>query len=151
MGPTTSAQDKEYDALTLVKYIEYVELGGRKIDSWYSSPYPEEYRRQPMLWICEYCLKYARLKCSYLKHLTLCQHRQPPGNEIYRKGPISVFEMNGSDHKLYCQNLSLLAKLFLEDKAICFDVEPFWFYVLTQVDVQGCHLVGYFSKVCIKD
>ena len=59
---------------------------------------------------------------------------------------ISVFEVNGSDHKIYCQNLCLMAKLFLDHKTLYFDVEPFLFYILTEVDEQGCHVVGYFSK-----
>ena len=49
--------------------------------------------------------------------------------------------------QLYCQNLCLLAKLFLDHKTLYFDVEPFLFYVLTECDSKGCHLVGYFSKV----
>jgi histone acetyltransferase MYST1 len=57
-----------------------------------------------------------------------------------------VFEVDGKDHKIYCQNLCLLAKLFLDHKTLYFDVEPFWFYVLTEVDRLGCHIVGYFSK-----
>lgn len=48
---------------------------------------------------------------------------------------------------IYCQNLCLLAKLFLDHKTLYYDVEPFLFYVLTQNDSKGCHLVGYFSKV----
>ena len=47
----------------------------------------------------------------------------------------------------YCQNLCLLAKLFLDHKTLYFDVEPFLFYVLTECDKVGCHLLGYFSKV----
>ena len=50
--------------------------------------------------------------------------------------------------QIYCQNLCLLAKLFLDHKTLYYDVEPFLFYVLTQNDSKGCHLVGYFSKVC---
>ena len=51
---------------------------------------------------------------------------------------------------MYCQNLCLLAKLFLDHKTLYYDVEPFLFYVLTYNDDEGCHLVGYFSKVsCI--
>ena len=49
--------------------------------------------------------------------------------------------------QMYCQNLCLLAKLFLDHKTLYFDVEPFLFYILTEVDRHGCHLVGYFSKV----
>ena len=147
MDPTTAALEKEHEALTKVKYIDKIQIGKFEIDTWYFSPYPEEYGKQPKLWICEYCLKYARLETSYQCHLTTCAHRQPSGKEIYRKGTISVFEVNGSDHKIYCQNLCLLAKLFLDHKTLYFDVEPFWFYVLTEVDKQGCHIVGYFSKV----
>ena len=43
--------------------------------------------------------------------------------------------------------MCLLAKLFLDHKTLYFDVEPFLFYILTEVDRDGCHLVGYFSKV----
>ena len=72
----------------------------------------------------------------------------PPGNEIYRSAAntLSVFEVDGNTSKIYCQNLCLLAKLFLDHKTLYYDVEPFLFYVLTQNDAFGCHLVGYFSK-----
>ncbi|KAG1968061.1 histone acetyltransferase KAT8 [Pimephales promelas] len=75
-----------------------------------------------------------------------CQWRQPPGKEIYRRNNISVYEVDGKDHKIYCQNLCLLAKLFLDHKTLYFDVEPFIFYILTEVNKQGAHIVGYFSK-----
>ena len=49
-------------------------------------------------------------------------------------------------HQLYCQNLCLLAKLFLDHKTLYFDVEPFLFYVLCECDKKGAQIVGYFSK-----
>ena len=49
--------------------------------------------------------------------------------------------------QIYCQNLCLLAKLFLDHKTLYYDVEPFLFYIMTEVDHHGCHMVGYFSKV----
>lgn len=109
-----------------------------------------------------------------------CVWKHPPGDEIYRKGAISVFEVDGKKNKvdlppglliikyqsihilicdsasltlaffylqIYCQNLCLLAKLFLDHKTLYYDVEPFLFYVMTEADNTGCHLVGYFSKV----
>lgn len=76
-----------------------------------------------------------------------CTHRQPVGKEIYRKGTLSIWEVDGREHKIYCQNLCLLAKLFLDHKTLYFDVEPFLFYILCEVDKHGAHLVGYFSKV----
>lgn len=54
--------------------------------------------------------------------------------------------MNGKFNKIYCQNLCLLAKLFLDHKTLYFDVEPFLFYVMTVFDDSGGHIVGYFSK-----
>lgn len=75
-----------------------------------------------------------------------CTIRSPPGNEIYRKGVISVFEIDGRDQTIYCQTLCLMAKLFLDHKTLYFDVEPFYFYVLCEIDRNGYHIVGYFSK-----
>lgn len=43
--------------------------GKYEIDTWYFSPYPEEYGKQPKLWICEYCLKYMRLEKTYRYHM----------------------------------------------------------------------------------
>lgn len=48
--------------------------------------------------------------------------------------------------QIYCQNLCLLAKMFLDHKTLYYDVEPFLFYVMTTADVTGAKFVGYFSK-----
>lgn len=37
--------------------------------------------------------------------------------------------------------------MFLDHKTLYYDVEPFLFYIMTEVDEDGCHFVGYFSKV----
>ncbi|XP_065161242.1 histone acetyltransferase KAT8 [Atheta coriaria] len=146
MDPTTAALEKEHEQITKVKYIDRIQIGRFEIDTWYFSPYPEEYGSQNKLWICEYCLKYMRLEKSYRYHMGECTWRQPVGKEIYRRGTLSVYEVDGKDHKIYCQNLCLLAKLFLDHKTLYFDVEPFLFYILCEVDKQGAHIVGYFSK-----
>jgi len=75
-----------------------------------------------------------------------CPAKHPPGDEIYRDGAISFFEVDGRKNPVYCQNLCLLAKLFLGSKTLYYDVEPFLFYVMTESDEFGCHFVGYFSK-----
>lgn len=100
----------------------------------------------PKLFLCEFCLKYSKSKAVLDRHQEKCTWRHPPGTEIYRREEISVFEVDGNVNKLYCQNLCLLAKLFLDHKTLYYDVEPFLFYVLTRNDRKGCHLVGYFSK-----
>lgn len=102
--------------------------------------------RLPKLFLCEFCLKYAKSRAVLMRHLDKCLWRHPPATEIYRCGDISVFEVDGNANKIYCQNLCLLAKLFLDHKTLYYDVEPFLFYVLTKNDSKGCHLVGYFSK-----
>lgn len=146
MDPTTAALEKEHEAITKVKYIDKLRIGRFEIDTWYFSPYPDEYGKVGTLYVCEYCLKYMRFQKTYRYHASECTQRQPPGSEIYRKGTISIFEIDGKDHKLYCQLLCLMAKLFLDHKTLYYDVEPFYFYVLCEIDKKGAHIVGYFSK-----
>ena len=50
---------------------------------------------------------------------------------------------------MYAQNLCLLAKMFLDHKTLYYDTDPFLFYVMTEYDSIGFHIVGYFSKVRI--
>ena len=101
------------------------------------------------------------------RHAQKCVWKHPPGDEIYRKDKLSVFEVKiwticivlfssfiivlspqvcGKKYKQYCQNLCLIAKSFLDHKTLYYDVEPFLFYVMTAADSDGCHIVGYFSK-----
>lgn len=126
--------------------IHTLEMGRYEMDVWYSAPYPEEYQSLPKLYICEFCLKYMSSATVLRRHLAKCIWRYPPGDEIYRKGNISFFEVDGQKNKTYCQNLCLLAKLFLDHKTLYFDVEPFLFYVMTEADSEGFHIIGYFSK-----
>jgi hypothetical protein len=48
--------------------------------------------------------------------------------------------------QIYCQNLCLLSKMFLDHKSLFYDVEPFLFYVMTECDDIGSRFLGYFSK-----
>lgn len=126
--------------------IKKLEIGRFEMSTWYSSPYPDEYARLPKIYLCEFCLKYMKTATILRRHVAKCVWRHPPGDEIYRKNNISFFEVDGKKNKVYCQNLCLLAKLFLDHKTLYFDVEPFLFYVMTENDTHGCHIIGYFSK-----
>jgi len=126
--------------------IKSIVMGRFEMDVWYQAPYPDEYARLPKVYLCEFCLKYMKSDVILRRHVAKCVWQQPPGDEIYRKGNVSVFEVDGQKTKLYCQNLCLLAKLFLDHKTLYYDVEPFLFYIMTEVDSEGCHMVGYFSK-----
>jgi len=126
--------------------IECIDFGGWEIDTWYAAPYPEEYSRNRVLYICEFCLKYMNSDYVAWRHKLKCPAKHPPGDEIYRHNSVSVFEVDGRKNPVYCQNLCLLAKLFLGSKTLYYDVEPFLFYVLCEYDDLGYHFVGYFSK-----
>lgn len=134
--------------------INRIVLRDFEINTWYIAPYPEEYSQCEVLYICEYCLKYMNSPMSYRRHqLKNCNfsNNHPPGLEIYRdpKNKILIWEVDGRKNISYCQNLCLLAKLFLNSKTLYYDVEPFIFYVLTEIDEKNpsnYHFVGYFLK-----
>ncbi len=98
--------------------IKTIRFGVYDIDTWYSAPYPEEYQHVPdgRLWLCEFCLKYmksgfvagrhrvrglAHQRPAHLTYLQMkCKARHPPGDEIYRDGSVSVFEVDGRKNKV---------------------------------------------------
>ena len=123
-----------------------LQLGRNKISPWYFSPYPAELVSQPCIYLCEFCLEYCKSNTCLKRHLTKCNLKHPPGNEIYRSNSLSFFEIDGRKNKKYAQNLCLLAKCFLDHKTLYYDTDPFLFYVLTECDDRGHHIVGYFSK-----
>lgn len=52
------------DIITRMKNIECIELGRHRLKPWYFSPYPQELTTLPILYLCEFCLKYLKsLKC----------------------------------------------------------------------------------------
>ncbi|XP_060665883.1 histone acetyltransferase Tip60-like [Drosophila nasuta] len=129
-----------------VRNVEWIELGKYRIKPWYFSPYPKELCQGDCIYLCAFCLKYCGCRESLGRHLSKCTLKHPPGNEIYRKDSISMFEIDGRRNKIFARNLCLLAKLFLDHKNLDYDVDPFLFYVMTEFDSRGFHIIGYFSK-----
>ncbi|KAK3109999.1 Histone acetyltransferase, partial [Teratosphaeriaceae sp. CCFEE 6253] len=152
-GETPAPRSKSSGPASKIKCINF---GSYEIDTWHAAPYPEEYSRNKHLYICEFCLKYMSSDYVAWRHKLKCSAKHPPGDEIYRSKVVnpetqqattlSFFEVDGRRNPLYCQNLCLLAKLFLGSKTLYYDVEPFLFYIMTENDEFGCHFVGYFSK-----
>jgi len=165
-GATSLAEPAPHDEHEIkVRNVEKISIGPFEVETWYHSPYPAEYGEQKLLHICHYCLKYMRKKKTALKHKEKCDRTCPPGRKIYEDGNIlnddadedafrpentpeavAVYEIDGKDAKLYCQNLCLIAKLFLDHKTLFYDVTPFNFYVLTEKQPDGYQIAGYFSK-----
>jgi histone acetyltransferase MYST2 len=126
--------------------LSKIQFGPYVMETWYMSPYPPEYTQIPCIYVCEFCLQYYKTTKTYDAHKQCCTQTRPLGREIYRKNKLSIFEVDGENHKEYCQNLCLLAKLFLNHKTLYFNVEPFLFYICTNYDDKGWHIIGYFSK-----
>lgn len=129
--------------------LKYVHFGDFLIETWFKSPYPPKMAADHVLHVCQYCFRYFGSAFSLSRHQMKCPcFRSPPGNEIYREGEFSVFEVDGRKNTVYCQNLCLFAKLFLNSKTLYYDVEPFMFYILCKYTggTNSHQFLGYFSK-----
>ncbi|MCJ1411752.1 hypothetical protein MMC19_005844 [Ptychographa xylographoides] len=131
-----------------------VVLGDTLFKTWYPSFYPEEVvgRDVERLYICQWCFKYSKELMPFLAHSKNCyvKENSTPGRVIYSKTPYSIYEVDGEEDKLFTQNLSLFAKLFLDNKSVFFDVSSFNYYLLVQgpsaSKLQHPQIIGFFSK-----
>lgn len=140
------------ERMTRVKNVPAIVFSGWEVETWYWSPFPEQYHGHK-LYVCDYTLRYAKRKRDMVAHAeryaTSGAPRHPPGARVYAGGAgVSLWEVSGKAERLYCQNLCLIAKLFLDHKTLYYDVDPFVFYVLTEYREadDGHHVIGYFSK-----
>lgn len=147
------------EEISRVKNIDKIEMGEHLIEAWYFSPYPQELidsalsesgeKTECIIYLCEFCLESFGRRSQLIRHRTIagkCPISHPPGNEIYRSGSFSFFEIDGHKQKTYCRRLCLLSKLFLDHKTLFYDVDPFLFYILTENSNRGSRILGYFSK-----
>ena len=56
------------DVVTRMKNIQMIELGRWRIKPWYFSPYPQELTSEPVIYLCEFCLKYMKSKTCLTRH-----------------------------------------------------------------------------------
>lgn len=132
--------------------IKNVVLGDLLFKPWYQSIYPEDLvsKDAERLYVCRWCFRYSCDSHAFAKHTRECAHRlTPPGTKVYDHGGYAVWEVDGEEHKLFGQNLSLFAKLFLDHKTVFFDVATFLYYILTFTDPdnpENYHVLGFFSK-----
>lgn len=147
---TTNLQSTPQETPNSKNKLKVIHFDDYEIDTWYKSPYPSQYTSNPIMFICPHCLSYYDSSFTLNRHLLKCSFNfQPAGREIYRDEDekISVFEIDGRKNVIFCQNLCLLAKLFLNSKTLYYDVEPFMFYVLYDYSNNSSFkFVGYFSK-----
>jgi histone acetyltransferase MYST1 len=153
---------RAHEESTKVKNVGEIVLGRHRMETWYFSPLPREYWPPPddvtdVLYFCEFTLKFFRTKEELLRHQRRNKIRHPPGNEVYR-GPggvgaegkplpkVAMFEVDGAVETEYCENISYIAKMFLDHKTLEYDTSIFIFYVMCELDEYGYHVTGYYSK-----
>lgn len=152
MPATLQSPQKKAIKAPLQPNIANVVLGNLAIKPWYPSFYPKEQVKGDTLdklFVCQWCFKYTHVITEYCTHRKLCpqQHESAVGDVIYEKDGYAIHELDGEEHKLYAQNLSLFAKLFLDTKSVFFDVSSFLYYTLvSQQAGDNGQVVGFFSK-----
>ena len=128
-----------------VRNIPSITIGDVLMKCWYFSPYPI-YCHGKHLFMCGRCFRYFVDEGAYRKHIAR-ETVKPPGREIYRKGDLSIFQIYGVEYLVECQCLSLLCKLFLDNKTLYYhDIENYAFYVLFRMHERGYELTAFFSK-----
>ena len=74
-------KEEETPKNVIVKNIEKIIIGYYEIETWYYSPFPNEFISNKKLYICEHCLKYMKYKNTLIKHLNNCSFKNPPGKK----------------------------------------------------------------------
>jgi len=128
-----------------MKTVESIQFGIHWLETWYFTALPKEFHTK-CLYVCDFCFYFCINKKEFLRHSIACDVRAPPGDEIYRDKDIAFFEVDGASQRIYCENLSYVARMFLDHKNIYNSIEAFFFYCLCEVKDDGFHFVGYFSK-----
>eukprot|EP00388_Colpodella_angusta_P008515 GDKJ01023252.1.p1 GENE.GDKJ01023252.1~~GDKJ01023252.1.p1 ORF type:complete len:417 (+),score=48.42 GDKJ01023252.1:58-1308(+) len=137
---------KAHEENTKVKTVMNLHIGKYKVPTWYFSPFPREHQNVDTLHTCEFCLNFFKESMELDAHMARCTVRCPPGDEIYRDGTLSMFEVDGALSRVFCENLCFISKLFLDHKTLRHTCTLFLFYVLCEYDDDGYHIVAYFSK-----
>ncbi|KFY99759.1 hypothetical protein V500_01287 [Pseudogymnoascus sp. VKM F-4518 (FW-2643)] len=152
-------------APTLERNVDNVVLGDILFRAWYPSRHVkeivgrevvEEKEMLERLYVCKHCFKYSKELMGWVGHGKACERRRGgaapmvPGRKIYSHGNSgwSVWEVDGEVDSLYCQNLCLFAKLFLDNKSVFFDVTGFIYLLLvhTNPTTDEEQVIGFFSK-----
>ena len=120
----------------------YVHVQGPPSHVWSSVSFMKEYGNSNPVFGDQFPVDQAR-NCIHAFYDFPYMALPSAGDEIYRNGNISMFEVDGKKEKQYCQNLCYLAKLFLDHKTLYYDVDLFLFYILCECDERGAHIVGW--------
>ncbi|OUC49619.1 MOZ/SAS family protein [Trichinella nativa] len=104
-------EDNDERENSMVRNIDYIQMGNFRIKAWYSSRYPLQYCEK-LLFICDRCAKYMLLAKSLKEHMKRCSQRPLPGKQVYRKDNLVVIEVDGDKNKeknSECNNLACIS------------------------------------------
>lgn len=137
-----------HEEATKLKTIFKLKFGKYYAETWYYSPFPEEYHDIETIYFCEFCLAFFAKETELKRHIEKCNLVHPPGNQVYSdtERQVSLWEVDVTKNTAYCENLAFLSKLFLDHKLLTYPIDPFLFFILCESDQYGHHIVGYFSK-----
>ncbi|KAF5332000.1 hypothetical protein D9611_008884 [Ephemerocybe angulata] len=136
---TNHCRDEDYEVLdpqetsdiaVTKRNIDWVLFGEWKIRVWYFSPHPTRLKARTLA-ICSRCFKYFSDLEVWEVHQEGCQ-QFPPGKKVYSKNDVTIWEIDPEQDKLYCQNLSLFGKLFIDAKSLFYYLDGFMFYVVAR-------------------
>ncbi|VEU22418.1 DEKNAAC103360 [Brettanomyces naardenensis] len=103
------------------------------------------------LYFCSTCFKYSDDPAIVEKHSIGCPYRAHfPGKVMYCDDEVTIRKVKGSKHKLFCQCLCVLAKFFLDNKSVFYNLEHFDFYVIYKKSDEGISTpMGFYSRELI--
>lgn len=96
---------------------------------------------QPLHRACVLPLRHIRLSYNWPSSPTTLFLELNWYTDWNQQKVLCLLQVDGKKNRVYCQNLCLLSKLFLDHKTLYYDVDPFLFYVLCEVDSDGYHMV----------
>ncbi|KAH3668551.1 hypothetical protein OGAPHI_002305 [Ogataea philodendri] len=100
-----------------------------------------------MLHFCQACFKYTTECDEMFRHYSYCSFRRNlPGQVMYQDDTCTIRRVSGRKHKLFCQCLSILAKFFLDNKSVFFNVEYYDYFVIYQTLDGVPTPMGFYSR-----
>lgn len=116
---------------------------------------PKEYVINPkkkdiwldLLYVCPYCFKFTDIRVEWEQHINCCGFRRKlPGKVMYSDGEVVIRKIKGFYNKLFCQNMCLMAKFFLDNKSVFYYLDYFDFYVAYQMLDRIEVPMGFYSR-----
>ncbi|KAL0229707.1 hypothetical protein PCE1_003275 [Barthelona sp. PCE] len=129
-----------------IKYNKEIYYNGHLLPIFYPTNLPGNFKHVVTIYCCHRCLTFLRTEFQYRRHMKKCNICAPPGNEIYRDGDLSFFEVDGSVEVDFAMNICYLGKSFIDAKTLGCNPNCFLYYVLCHHHNGLYNIVGYFSK-----